>query len=545
MKMKNRIFIILLFILSNLCYTVGSNNVNTSIPIVENETMLRINISNPIPFKILKRPYAWDIKSVTYLGRKNGGYNILVKGIGIRDWDNSKGLTNMQVSIGFYLKNGKEQITGTYFFPAIKKGEAFSKEFVVFLPSGHTPSSIGGFLFTSGFEYEEEPEMPAQQDGPFIINAPAVTSKGARIRIEYIFRGEGKPGSPQIPENIKGFDVFYGPAISQNTTSKIVNGKTTTENSVIYNYIIEAKEEGTFTLPAATITVDGRYYKSGTAQIRVLPPDQNTRQTAPGQTTTSTSNNINPNDVFIRAIFSKTRVKEQDAIDVTFRLYTVMSVKEVTRIHFPEFKEFTTYEIALPPNLQMQLENYKERNYQTIDIKKTLLFPEKSGKINLPVGEMDLVLQLPSGRQAQTIFGPQDVMTEVKKTIKTPPVIINIKPSEDKQANSSGNIDSFNFDTYVMPLFPGGEKALLAFISGNLKYPVIDQENGVQGTVVVGFTVDTNGKTGDIKIKRSVSPTIDKEAIRLINALPDWEPGLLNDKPANVEHALAINFKLN
>lgn len=539
--MKNRIFIISLFILFSICYAIGSNNVNTSIPTVENETILRTNMSNPIPFKILKKPYAWDIKSVTYLGRKNGGYNILVKGVGTRDWDNSKGLTNMQVSIGFYLKNGKEQITGAYFFPAIKKGEAFSKEFVVFLPAGHTPSSIGGFLFTSGFEYEEEPEIPAQQEGPFIINAPTATSKGAQIQIQYIFKGEGKSGSPQIPENIKGFDVLFGPSRSQNTTSKTVNGKITTESNVTYTYVLRAKEEGTFTLPAATINVDGRYYKSGTAQIRVLPPDQNVRQSQ----TASANNNISPNDVCIRAIFSKTRVKEQDAIDVTFRLYTVVSIKEATRIHFPEFKEFTTYEIALPPNLQMQLENYKERNYQTIDIKKTLLFPEKSGKINLPVGEMDIVLQLPSGRQAQTIFGPQDVMTEVKKTIKTPPVIINIKPSEDKQANSSGNIDSFNFDTYVMPLFPGGEKALLAFISGNLKYPVIDQENGVQGTVVVGFTVDTNGKTGDIKIKRSVSPTIDKEAIRLINALPDWEPGLLNDKPANVEHALAINFKLN
>jgi TonB family protein len=94
------------------------------------------------------------------------------------------------------------------------------------------------------------------------------------------------------------------------------------------------------------------------------------------------------------------------------------------------------------------------------------------------------------------------------------------------------------------PQFPGGESKLMDFIANNLRYPEIDMRKGVQGKVIVQFIIDKSGEVRDPKILRSVSPTIDAEAIRMVNLLPDFVPGRQNGEAVSVKYILPISFKL-
>lgn len=96
-----------------------------------------------------------------------------------------------------------------------------------------------------------------------------------------------------------------------------------------------------------------------------------------------------------------------------------------------------------------------------------------------------------------------------------------------------------------MPEFPGGTQAMFRFISDNLKYPVIAQENGIQGRVICEFVINKDGSIADLKVVRSAGdPSLDKEAIRLVKLMPKWKPGKQRDKVVRVKYTVPINFKL-
>lgn len=95
-----------------------------------------------------------------------------------------------------------------------------------------------------------------------------------------------------------------------------------------------------------------------------------------------------------------------------------------------------------------------------------------------------------------------------------------------------------------MPQFPGGQKELLAYIANNLRYPPIAAENGVQGKVFVRFVVSALGVVEEVEVIRSLDPHCDKEAMRVVAALPQWIPGRQNGRNVPVYYTLPINFKL-
>ena len=95
-----------------------------------------------------------------------------------------------------------------------------------------------------------------------------------------------------------------------------------------------------------------------------------------------------------------------------------------------------------------------------------------------------------------------------------------------------------------MPEFPGGDEALFKFIQKNIQYPDMERENDIQGRVVVGFTVNTDGTLTDIAVKKGVSSGIDKEAVRVVKLLPNFKPGKQQGKAVRVSYILPIMFKL-
>lgn len=96
----------------------------------------------------------------------------------------------------------------------------------------------------------------------------------------------------------------------------------------------------------------------------------------------------------------------------------------------------------------------------------------------------------------------------------------------------------------TMPSFPGGDAALFKFLNDNIKYPVIAQENGIQGRVICQFVVNRDGSIVDVEVVRSVDPSLDKEAIRVIKAMPNWAPGKQRGKAVRVKYTLPVNFRL-
>jgi len=95
-----------------------------------------------------------------------------------------------------------------------------------------------------------------------------------------------------------------------------------------------------------------------------------------------------------------------------------------------------------------------------------------------------------------------------------------------------------------LPLFPGGEKEMMNWISGNVKYPPEAVKAKISGLVLVGFTVTSTGKVQNVKAVRGVSPALDAEAVRVIRSMPDWKPGKQGGKPIDVDFNVPVAFRL-
>ncbi len=95
-----------------------------------------------------------------------------------------------------------------------------------------------------------------------------------------------------------------------------------------------------------------------------------------------------------------------------------------------------------------------------------------------------------------------------------------------------------------MPSFPGGPSALMQYLSSNIKYPVVAEENGVQGRVIVTFVVEKDGSITDVRVVKGVDPSLDKEAQRVVKSMPKWIPGKQNGAAVRVKYTVPVTFRL-
>lgn len=95
-----------------------------------------------------------------------------------------------------------------------------------------------------------------------------------------------------------------------------------------------------------------------------------------------------------------------------------------------------------------------------------------------------------------------------------------------------------------MPMFPGGDAALMSYLANNIHYPTVAAENGVQGRVVVGFVVERDGSITDVSVLRGVDPSLDREAMRVVKSMPRWTPGKQNGSAVRVKYQVPVAFRL-
>ena len=140
-------------------------------------------------------------------------------------------------------------------------------------------------------------------------------------------------------------------------------------------------------------------------------------------------------------------------------------------------------------------------------------------------------------------FSAEDNNTTVEIVEVQQEVKEEVKVEEDKREEENENVVFKVVET--MPSFPGGDAALMKYISDNVRYPAIAQENGIQGRAICQFTVEKDGSITDIQIVRSAGDeTLDKEAKRVIKSMPKWSPGKQRGKAVRVSYTIPINFRL-
>lgn len=114
---------------------------------------------------------------------------------------------------------------------------------------------------------------------------------------------------------------------------------------------------------------------------------------------------------------------------------------------------------------------------------------------------------------------------------------------DEKQQKVTDNDEIFVV-VEEMPQFPGEQEALMKYLSENVRYPVIAQENGIEGRVICSFVVERDGSITDVQVVRGVDPSLDREAVRVIQSMPKWKPGKQRGKPVRVRFTLPIVFRL-
>ena len=185
----------------------------------------------------------------------------------------------------------------------------------------------------------------------------------------------------------------------------------------------------------------------------------------------------------------------------------------------------------------------KELQGDTVALQEKVEVPSVSGDVSDVVGTEDesavegMLLVAPRKPCAAGGDGRADD-SEVMRTVGEVPGY-DVPPYEVTDGS-----DTIYSVVEEMPEFPGGSEALHKFIADNLRYPEGLAENCIQGRVIVDFCVDTHGRVRDPKIKRSLHPALDKEAIRVVGLLPDFKPGRHNGRKANVRLSLPIIFRL-
>lgn len=289
----------------------------------------------------------------------------------------------------------------------------------------------------------------------------------------------------RIAELSEFFEILYGPSTSMSSSTTIVNGKYQSNTSYGFTYVLRPKKTGSFTIPAATATINGTKYKSNSLSIKVLPTDQQgsgsqTQQKANAAESSSqeagSSQSVSNDQVFIRAIPSKTQVAEQEGLLVTYKIYTRVDIAGMQNPKFPEFKGFMAQEIEVPQNRQWDLENYNGTNYQTTILKQTVLYPRETGTLTIEKGSFDLIVRVKNKNpRTRSIFDDFfETYSEVKKTVYCNSVKINVSPlPAGKPSDFSGVTGNLNMTSTISSQKVKANEAVTIRIkisgSGNMK----------------------------------------------------------------------------
>jgi hypothetical protein len=254
-----------------------------------------------------------------------------------------------------------------------------------------------------------------------------------------------------------------GPSQSSSSNIQIINGAMTQSVSYSFTYVLMADKEGTFQVDPASVVVQGKTYKTNPFNIQVVKGSPQRQQSQPrsqgggGQQQSSGSNgNISANDLFIKTIVSKPDAYQGEQITVTQKIYARVALVGFENVKLPSFEGFWSSEVQMPEQVSLHKETVNGVAYNVAELKKTILFPQKSGTLTIQPMTVTAVVQVRTQGRARTgdpffdsffndpVFGSS--VQNVRKEVKSAPVTVRIKPlpANGQSADFGGAVGNFD-----------------------------------------------------------------------------------------------------
>lgn len=354
----------------------------------------------------------------------------------------------------------------------------------------------------------------------FVASAPKSVVVGKRFELKY--EANTKTDSQPTLPDVDGLRVLTGPHSSFFTQSSNVNGRRTQKQTITYTYIVVADNEGEINIPGASVMVDGKKYTSNPLTIKVLPEGQSSsapQQGGNGGSSAASGTNINNDNLFVIASVNKTKVYDQEAFLLTYKVYTNVNLVNLDN-PVPDLKGFNIQEVELSQQRQFELEHYKGENYNTLVWRQFVLFPQETGKLEIPAMDYEAVVAV----QTRNTMDPFEMMfnggysyVEVRKKIRSNKIVIDVeKLPAGKPEGFSGGVGHFTLNSTISTdKLKSNEEFTLKVIvkgDGNMKLmgdPIVEfpSEFDVYDPIVTNnYKLTTKGFAGEKVYEYVVTP---------------------------------------
>lgn len=255
-----------------------------------------------------------------------------------------------------------------------------------------------------------------------------------RLRVDFVMNQNGDNFSPPDFEN---FQIIGGP--NQSISTKYVNGERSFSKT--YSYFLQPLRKGSLRIKQASIEIDGEEYKS--LPIDVIITD------SVDQPSDSVTQYYNDEDIELRALISKTSPYVNEPITIVYKLYykAPIRVSNAQETETPKYKDFWNQDIKIP-QLKIQSEIYKGQNYNVVEWKKVVLYPQKSGLLEISPLSINLMLDVPTDKR--DFFG-NIIIDQTSQFISTGTRRINVKqlPLNNMPSSFTGAVGEFEFDVIL------------------------------------------------------------------------------------------------
>ena len=292
------------------------------------------------------------------------------------------------------------------------------------------------------------PQVSAQKV-EFTAKAPNAVVSGQTFQLQYIINSDDVKNL-QIPK-IDDFQIVAGPSSFTSSSYQFINGKASSSVTTTYTYMLLPQKEGTFTIPSASVSVEGTQYKSNSLTIKVLPPDAKPQNNQNGNQQQSGTAQVANDEIFLLPIISRTNMQEQEMVLLTYKIYHLGNLVNISDVKFPDFKGLMMQEIDIDDNKRRGIEHYQGRNYETYIIRQMLISPQHSGKIEISPLTMTAILRVQSRVQnPRSFFDNFVTYQDVKKSLSSGRTTLNVSPlPSPKPADFSGAVGSLSMTSEI------------------------------------------------------------------------------------------------
>ncbi len=353
------------------------------------------------------------------------------------------------------------------------------------------------------------------QEVQFQGNAKQTVGVGETFSLTYSVNAQGTNFRGPAMGN---FSLLSGPNMSTASSIQSVNGRTSMTVSYSFTYYLVASKEGTFEIAPAVITVDKKDYKSNVVVVKVVKGSGGSQGSPGYQNGNSQGKNqqsiqSGPNDVFLKAFASKADPMQGEGIVVTYKIFTKLPIAQIAPKKISSFAGFWSQNLIKEnEKLSQTTQMIDGEKYVVADIRKIALYPLKSGKLVIEPFELDCQAQVVRQTRSRTgdpffddFFNDSffnNSYATVEKSLKSNPLVINVKPlpDQDKPADFSGAVGKFDFKTEIdkTKLKTNDAFTLKCIVSGEGNIQLIDKMN-------IGFPPDF--ETYDPKVTSNINTT--------------------------------------